>query len=430
MSASSSSPANRAKDTLARASGIYRKAEFSEAIRLARQALDEISALPEGDQRSILLDSAYRRIVESLDRSNEFDLALSEIEAWEQATSRREGRADALALRARLVARLGDYTRALFYISEGLTLAQNCGYAAGTAALLRFRADILWMRGEASEALTQAKQALAIYERLGDQESLARTLNTIANSYIALGQLYQAIPYALRSISILERLGDQVGLRIMYSNVGEVYQQLFAMKTALYYHEQALKMSGDRPSVDLLRNLGLDLVLMGRVDEGLGHLLQALQDARALGDKDATMQVLHSTAQAVFGLGQINEARALAIELLESARPLEAIRHIMRAALILGQCARAEGNLIAAEEFLLESFMAAQQATDKSMLWQIHFALYELLVDRQPILAKVHGTIARDMVNNILMSIEDAQLREVFRAAPLITRVLELDHAR
>lgn len=325
------------------------------------------------------------------------------------------------------MARIGDYDRALSFLSEGVTLAQNCGYASGLAVMLHFRADVLWMRGEAEEALAQAQQALSIYERLNDLASQARTLNTISNALIAFGQIYKGIHFALRAIAILERLGDQGGLRIVYTNVGEAYQQLFAINTALFYHEQALKMTNDPPSPDLLRNLGLDLVLLGRVDEGLGYLLDALKTARVTGDKDEVMQVLHTLAQAVFSVGQTNEARALATELLESARPLEATRHIIRATLILGQCARAEGNVIAAEEYLLEAFMTSRRATDKSMLWQIHFALFELLAETKPDLAAVHGTIAREMVSGILQSIDDAQLREVFGAAPLIARVLAIE---
>lgn len=426
-----SDPANqltRAKELLTRAGQAYRKTHFTETVGLCRDALQFVMPEEPGTDRALLLDRAFKRMTEALDRSNKLNEATTALNEWQRLTERNEGRVDILGLRARVTYRQGNFEQAVQYIDEGTSLAQTIGYAAGMAALLRYRADVLWMRGETEQALIAAKQALAIYDRLDDLEGRARTLNTISAIYHMMGNFFQSIHHSLRAITILERLGDQLGLCVVYANTGESYQKIYAMQTALFYHQRALEMCADA-SPDLLRNLGVDLVAVGRTEEGLARLREALDKAREIGDKDSTLQCLHSLAEAVFSVGEIEEAHALATHLLAEAQPLNAVRHIIRAVLILGYCARAQGDESTAQEYFHEGFMTAQHVSDKTMIWQIHAALAEMLAEKQPDQAAVHVMIAQEMLNSILLSIEDEQLQGTFRSAPQVARVLNARRA-
>ena len=86
----------------------------------------------------------------------------------------------------------------------------------------------------------------------------------------------------------------------------------------------------------------------------------------------------------------------------------------------VARCAHAVGDNERAHEYFHEGFMAAQRAADKSIIWQTHTALAELLADNQPAMSQVHQRIAVEMVRGIANSIEDEQLRQVFQqAAPV-----------
>ncbi|MCC7207647.1 MAG: tetratricopeptide repeat protein [Anaerolineae bacterium] len=419
------------RNLLTQAGAAYRQADFRHALALAQQALGMIEAMPARSSgtdrgRAVLIDSAYRRVVESLDRSNSFDEARRAVSDWLHATHRPEGQADALALSGRLLYRIGDFRQAMQHIEQGASIAESVGYEAGMAALLRFRADILWMRGFAEQALLSAQRAAALYEGLDDPEGKARTFNTLAAVYHTMGQYYRSILYGERAVKVLEALDDRLGLSIVYSNVGESYQQLFAMQEALDYHEKAAALSGDALSSDLVRNLGVDLVAVGRVDEGLHHLSEALSLAESEGETDTVFQCLHSLADARLHVGQYAEARALAERLLNAAGLLDAVRHTVRAVLTLGRCARARGDTAAAQQYFHEGFIAAQRVADKAVIWQAHASLAEILADSQPTLAKVHGKIASEMVIGILMSIEDERLQRTFASAPEVARTLSL----
>ncbi|HRE46718.1 MAG TPA: tetratricopeptide repeat protein [Aggregatilineales bacterium] len=337
---------------------------------------------------------------------------------------RTEGRAEALALRARLTYRQGDPVGALRYIEEGIRLAEAVSYQPGMGMLLRIRADLLWMQGNIETALGVAQQALAIYEGLDDLDGRARTLNSVSAVYHMMGNHHRSIKYALRAVSILEAIQDVTGLRVVYSNLGESYQRLYAMEKALYYHEKAMALSGSAVHADLIRNLGVDLVAVGRVEEGLGRLREALAISRNIKENDMIMQSLHSLSEALLGTGAVTEAHSLAQEALDMATPINAPRHIIRARLNLGRAAHTAGEKEKAQDHLHEGFIVAQNANDKTMIWQAHAALAEVLSADQPEIARVHAGIAADMINIMLNSIEDDALQQTFRTAPPIAKVL------
>jgi len=415
----------KAKEVLSRASAAYRKADYNAAADLARKALETAEGWASGDMKDTIRDSAYKRIVECMDRLGLFKEGQREIERWQEHCNRAVGRVDALALQARFLYRKGEFDAALKIIDSGTSIAQASGYTNGLATLTRFRADTLWLRGEGEHALPVAMQALSLYERLDDLEGRARTLNTLSIIQLLMGNFFKSIQFGLRAITVMEALSDRNGLRVIYTNVGESYQHIYAMQTALYYHEQALRLSGDNPGADLLRNLGVDLVAVDRIEEGLSYLLRAMDESRQGGDKDTQMQVLASMAEAVLSIGQISEAQSLGSELLRSAQSLKAMRHVIRASLILGQCSRSDGADSLAQEYFNEAFILAQQAGDKTLIWQAHAALAELLADTKPELAAVHGNMAAEMLTAIYLSIEEADLQELFRAALPVTKVLD-----
>ena len=180
----------------------------------------------------------------------------------------------------------------------------------------------------------------------------------------------------------------------------------------------------ESPEPDLIRNLGADLVASGQFEEGLGLLYAALISARESQDHDITLQALFSLADGLLIADQVAESRVLGQELLDQARALNAARYITRATLILGQCAQREGDPVAAQAYLQESFIAAEQTNDRSMIWQTHAALADILAETNPARAGVHTMLVKDILGGIALSIEDPALRHTFRQAAPVARWL------
>lgn len=415
----------RAEVMLGRAKAAYRATQYLDALAHAQDALQLVQQnLAREPRWAILLDQAYKQMVECHDRRTDFAAMRDTLETWSAATMRPEGKVENLALWARMSYRRGEYEQALRLLDEGASLAQSCGYAAGLATVLRFRADVLWLSGEVERAITTAQQALALFERIDNLEGRARTLNTLGISYTYLGDYYQAIVHWLRAIQLYETLDERFGLSVICSNTGEAYQNLYAMRTALFYHQRALDLLDGKVTSDIVRNLGVDLVAVGRAEEGLAHLERAVSIAKENGEMDNLLQALASYAEAYWQLGNFERAEAVALELLALAQERNAKRHLLRAELVLGYCALAAGKRAEAEQYFHEAFVESQATSDRSLIWRTHAALAEAFSQTQPETAAMHYSIAADILNQIAKSIGDAQLRETFCSAPMVAKVL------
>ena len=415
----------RAEVLLGRAKAAYRATQYPEALAHAQDALQLVQQNLEREPRwAVLLDQVYKRMAECHDRRADFAAMRDTLETWAAVTKRPEGRVENLALWARMSYRRGEYEQALRFLDEGASLAQSCGYALGLASVLRFRADVLWLSGQVERAISTAQQALVLFERIDDLEGRARTLNTLGISYTYLGDYYQAIVHWLRAIQLYETLDERFGLSVICSNTGEAYQSLYAMRTALFYHQRALDLLDGKVTSDIVRNLGVDLVAVGRAEEGLAHLERAVAIAKANGEMDNLLQALASHAEAYWQLGDYAQAETVALELLTLAQARDAKRHLLRAELVLGYCALAAGNHAKAEEYFHEAFVESQATSDRSLLWRTHAALAEVFIHTQPGTAAMHYSIAADILKQIAKSIGDPQLRDTFCNAPMVAKVL------
>jgi tetratricopeptide (TPR) repeat protein len=415
----------RAEVLLGRAKAAYRATQYPEALAHAQDALQLVQQNLEREPRwAVLLDQVYKRMAECHDRRADFAAMRDTLETWAAVTKRPEGRVENLALWARMSYRRGEYEQALRFLDEGASLAQSCGYALGLASVLRFRADVLWLSGQVERAISTAQQALVLFERIDDLEGRARTLNTLGISYTYLGDYYQAIVHWLRAIQLYETLDERFGLSVICSNTGEAYQSLYAMRTALFYHQRALDLLDGKVTSDIVRNLGVDLVAVGRAEEGLAHLERAVALAKANGEMDNLLQALASHAEAYWQLGDYAQAETVALELLTLAQARDAKRHLLRAELVLGYCALAAGNHAKAEEYFHEAFVESQATSDRSLLWRTHAALAEVFIHTQPGTAAMHYSIAADILKQIAKSIGDPQLRDTFCNAPMVAKVL------
>ncbi len=400
-----------------KARAAYRKRQPDQAIKRCVSVL----ALPGigGDQ----IDDAYRIYTDTLtNQLNAFDEVSIQADNWLATTPTDSGKVDALVAKAEAMMRIGNVGEARRLNSDANTAAAAASYTRGMAAAARQRGDLLWQRGENEKALIVLRQAVETFESLNDIPGQVLTLISLGIVYHMLSRYYPAIQTYLKAAALSDAIGDQTFLWIAYNNVGESYQQIYAMDKALDYHRKAASFVSHLDA-DLTRNLGLDLVAVGQKEEGLAKLREALEIGRR-SEKDIELQALNSLADALFTTGDIAESRALAAELLDSARQMDYTRHMIRAVLILGRCAQVEGDMAAANKYFQDGFIMAQKTGETSVLWQIHAALADMLVASQPAIAAVHRTIAGDLLDSLARSIEDRGLREQFRREPSVARIL------
>jgi tetratricopeptide (TPR) repeat protein len=378
-------------------------------------AIDELSGTE--------IDTAYTLYIQALDDILQYDEAMRQAEWWAATTQSKSGSIDALIAKGRILRRKGDIDTAMRFLDDAVAQATTIRYSTAIASANRFRADIMLTRGDADRALALTRQSLRIYEEAQNIVGQIETLILLQIIYSVMGQFYRAIQAGLRGDKLCDLTDNQSARYLIYNNLGESYQCLYATDRALFYHRQAQVLSIS-PHPDLIRNLGADLVANGQFEEGLGLLYAALVSARESQDHDTTLQALYSLADGLLIADQVSESRVLGQELLDQARSLNAARYITRATLILGHCARREGDPVAAQDYLQESFIAAEKTNDKTMIWQTHAALADILGTSHPARASVHAMLVKDILGGIALSIEDQALRGTFRAAAPVARWL------
>ncbi len=419
----SSCPAN-ASILIRRATSAYNVSNFEQAIEHSRAALIMLAGLPD-EEASQLLDEAYERLTMTYQRIGDLKMAQDVIVEWLSHTRREEGRIQAIIQKSRVESFKGQYDESIRLLEEAVRAAEASGYRRGAGLAMRIHADVLWKMGQSEEALRLGQSALAILEKEGDVEQQAATCVTMAAAYHHGGQFYWAIQYLQRAARIVEQLGRQFELAIVYSNLGETYAELYMMDRALAYHQKAVDLVGlERAHPDLVRNLGVDLIGVGRRDEGLAHLSSALTRARAINDPDLVGQVLYSLAEVDLSTGEYVRAEERSQELLSIGERLNSLRHRLRALMLMGKLARLRGDQVTAQVCFNECSMLAQRSVDRHAIWQTHAALHDLLKDSMPQMAEIHRRMAAEMMTNVLNGITDPELRRVFEHADPVRSVL------
>lgn len=409
-----------------RALEAYNGADFHRAVEYCRDAL---ATLPHAQHTAdtVLLDKIYERMVTALQRQGHLFEVRRALNEWLDVTEREEGCIMAYVQLCRVEDVSGNYEQAIRLAETAIEQAEAIHYVLGLGAAKRVRADIMWKQGHTDDALALGQEALTLLKQTGDLEHQARAHVTLSIAHSIKGQFDKAIQQLHLATRITGQLGLRYELAISYNNLGENYAQLYAMDKALDAHQHAIELLGeDKADPDLLRNLGLDLIGVGRQDEGRQYLIMALERAQQADDPDPIAQVLYSLAEVDILIGRLVEAEELGNDLLKIATEHGSLRHQARALMILGEVAYQQGDFLTAQAHLHDSSLLAQRSANNQTVWQTHAALHKLMHETMPQMAEIHRRMAAEMMTTILNSIEDENLRQGFRQAAPVRAVLDM----
>jgi tetratricopeptide (TPR) repeat protein len=389
-----------------------------DAIALAKRVLKKTDLPPEQ------LDIAYQVLTAALNSMEQYEEDLRYCDEWLSRTERAYGRCGALLARASVYRRQGRVTEAQQTLDEVIALAEATGEQRQLGVALRNRADSYWMQGDHEKALVLLRQAYLQLEAVNDIRAQINVLISTGIVYHMMGRYYQVIQTLQRATSLSVATSDQVSRWLIFNNMGEAYQRLYALEDALRCHLTAKELRRGVAMMDLERNIGVDLVGLGRYDEGLEHLQLAYRLAEQNGDKEVLLQILYSIADTELQQGKLDIAEQHTQRLHDEAIKLSSRTHTARALLLRGQLARAHGDEKQAEVHFTECSWMAQQSSERELIWMSHAALSDMLTKTNPPLADVHRMMAVEILDGIAQSIEDRILQHTFQNAPPVRRLL------
>ncbi|MCA9933030.1 MAG: tetratricopeptide repeat protein [Anaerolineales bacterium] len=367
---------------------------------------------------------ARERLASLLSLMGQQKEALAQLETYQTEAHTRAEKTKALALIGQLLTTMGRLSEALQKQQEALLLATDLDTASQALAHLGM-GNVLYQSGRLEEALASFEKALPGFVQAGDQEQQLRVRNWQGMAYARLGQTDKSIKAFQEGLRLARQIGERAA-SVLLNNLGEAYQNLFDMEQALIYHEEGMQLAESTQlasnMADLARNLGVDLVYLGRMEEGIAYLYRALSISEETGQVVMKLQTLYSLALAEAQQGNWTMAQTHAQVLLELAQEKKARAYEADALHALGVCYKEQGAIAQAEQAWQQASFLAHETEQRMLLWQIHAELAEAAMDDG--LADVHRRIAAEVIEQIVYPIADKKLREKFLNAPAVKAVM------
>lgn len=227
---------------------------------------------------------------------------------------------------------LGDYSKAMEYHKNDLTLARSMGDKLGEAKSSGNLGNALKVMGRFDEAVVCCKRHLDISRELKDKVSEARALYNLGNIFHANGKhlgrmderdpgaypdnvvkcLEEAVKYYEANLVIMKELDDIAAQGRAYGNLGNTNYLLGNFYKAINYHEERLKIAlqfNDKSAERRANsNLGNCYIFTGEFRKAAEYYKKMLALAQELEDKAVEGQACYSLGNTYTLMGDMESA--------------------------------------------------------------------------------------------------------------------------
>ncbi len=143
--------------------------------------------------------------------------------------------------------------------------------------------------GEIQKTLDAHLKSLEIWRETGNRQYEGSSLNNIATIHADLGEHEKAISYFEQALKIQEKIGDRNSIGIYLNNLAYSYMSLEDYEKAEELYRKAIEIKrenesirGKRSLAATLNNLGKNLALENKFDEGIAFLEESLKLRREI----------------------------------------------------------------------------------------------------------------------------------------------------
>jgi DNA-binding SARP family transcriptional activator/tetratricopeptide (TPR) repeat protein len=238
-------------------------------------------------------------------------------------------------------------------VTRGLAAARERADQGGEAAMLGSTALILREQGRVDEAEQLFQQAIDISRAIDAPAIEVSQLADLGFTQRRAGRLCRARDTFAAGRRLAERIGDQQGYVTLTNNLAVIYIAMGRYEEAIGYLEDALPVSREtgsgRDEAMVLGNLGWALDSQGRSADGLRHYDRSLALIQSQGSRHAEAMTLAGRSAARLHLGDLAGALADGRAALTVARDANGHYAECEALLAIGDALVASGETAAAE---------------------------------------------------------------------------------
>ena len=232
------------------------------------------------------------------------------LQRW-QATLAEQGRCAALGHIAVLLRTVGAWQEAMSIERGRLVLAEEQGDRAEEASAHDHLGWMLQLRGAYEESLGELALARDLYAELGDRSGLSQAIGNVGSVYLNRGEFEEALECFHQQEAICRELGRGSELAGAIGHVGTVYYHRGEYDQALEHHRQREAIHrdlGDRNGVaGALFNIGVVYADRGEPDQALECYRQVETIWRDLGNRQGVASVMGNIGIVYGSLGEYDK---------------------------------------------------------------------------------------------------------------------------
>ena len=251
---------------------------------------------------------------------------------------------------------------------------------------LRTQAYCLDMFSKPEEALPVALKANRLAEQIGDRYLISSIQSILGRIYWHIDDFPASMDYYLNALKLVQS-ENHLDLEISLINgLGMVHYGLENYPEALEYFKSCLEKSG-KDNIggrgDANNNIAYILHLLGRDQEALEYVLEALALFKQIGNYVGMLHTLHSIGAIYSSLGNYDKAMSFLQQGIAIARQNKS--QILELAYILeiNRILKIHGLLDQAEAELLQALQIAEKINSLTNIAQIHESLVEIYKEKQ-----------------------------------------------
>lgn len=253
--------------------------------------------------------------------------------------------------------RAGRLTDAHEVLLKGADEAKAFGRIADQASIISELGAVEGDQKRWPQASEHLEQALALYRKVNDRMGSVIIQSNLTWAYLHCGELHRALAHGEKSLHRMKTLGEELQATALQHTLGLIHARLGNWDEAVKLFQESYltreRLGRLQDCVVPLSDLGSLYLDQGTFEETLKLLDKGLSYA---GESEAKSLILTSRkAQALAGMGKLEEAEAIARQALDKAKGVgdaEALAFCERS---LGHILRQKGQFEDAKGFLKSS---------------------------------------------------------------------------
>ncbi len=269
----------------------------------------------------------------------------------ESLPSTGESRIETLLYQGKVAEKLSEFTQAITYLQEGLTLARQLHTQTYVSSLLDMLGSILAQQGNQAEAERYLQEGLELARSQNDAKRTSDLLAKLGTLEAARGNLLRAEQYCQEGLAFARGINYRERVSLLLNNLGWIAGELKEYTQAEAYFREALTMAqamGHRHGISrLLGNLAWIEGLLENYEQAEAYFQEALALAHTLDQRWLLSNILQVRGEMYLRRHALKQAEQSLRKALEYA-PAEANDLKIMLQLDLARVSAASGDIVMA----------------------------------------------------------------------------------